>query len=118
MITRFALCIACAGLLAACETGSQSSTAGSTAPRTAQSGGAGAGQLPAGAFPLSGARVISQTGQNTATVEVTRPRNFPGSSSEVRRAARAWCGRDATVSRIASSRTTMSSRSTYLVRCR
>lgn len=78
----------------------------------------GTGRLPASGFRIANGRVLSQTGENTALVEVTRLGALPENRAELRRAADGWCGRPATVSRVAQDRVGLSVTRTYLVRCR
>jgi hypothetical protein len=78
----------------------------------------GAGQLPASGFQIANGRVLSQSGENTALVQVTRLGTLPENILDVRRAAERWCGRAASVSRTSQDRVGLSVRRTYLVRCR
>lgn len=119
MTIRFGIALVCCLGLVACEEASAPSSAPAASPAVAAASTSrlGAGQLPAASFPLSRGRVVSQSGDNTAMVEVRYPRNFPAVSTDVRNAARAWCGREAFATPVSTRRTTMSVTRTYVVRC-
>lgn len=80
---------------------------------------AGAGTLPRSSFPMSNARVVSQSGQNTAIVVLGGSAKYQDRTGSVRKAARQWCGGNAQVS-IVGGNDDRNSRSPfqYLVKCR
>ncbi len=77
----------------------------------------GAGTLPPENFVLRNARVVSQSGKNTAVVIVSSMTNFPASSGPVRHAAFHWCGRMAHVSLVFTNRMKFSTHRSYVVKC-